>query len=73
MRRYGVTALNEEGIPEVEAFCVVAIQSGWSSGQCGHKRGFGPGGLYCGQHAKMLLNGKRLWVPEDEPPATAGR
>lgn len=56
-RRYGQWAGNEKGTPEDLTRCVVEV---WSKGafrsrQCSRKRGYGPGGLYCKQHAKTAM------------------
>lgn len=51
-RRYGQWAGNEAGIPEDVACCVKSVFSGWHSHQCSRRRGHGPDGLYCKQHAK---------------------
>ena len=56
-RRYGCWAGDEKGTPEDVTRCVKEI---WSrphtfvSGQCSRKRGYGPGGLYCKQHARRV-------------------
>lgn len=70
MRRYGTWAGNPKGTPEDLALCVVSV---WPSDsrmiayQCCRRRGHGPGGEYCGLHAKMLAAGRKLNVPEVEP------
>ena len=54
-RRYGQWAGNPEGMREDPALCIEEV---WPSGgawiprQCARKRGHGPDGLYCKQHAK---------------------
>ena len=58
-RRYEVCrAFNPEGVPEDQTRCVEKV---WAARydsapprQCQRKRGHGPGGLYCKQHAKKL-------------------
>jgi hypothetical protein len=44
---------------------VVEVGRGFVPGQCLRKRGKGPEGLYCAQHAKILAAGRRVYVPED--------
>ena len=61
-RRYGKWAGNPEGYREDPTRCIEAIWEGggWMRDrQCGRKRGKGPGGLYCGQHAKHALERER--------------
>ena len=54
-RRYGVWGGNPKGMPEDATSCIEEV---WPSGacwipyQCTRKRGHGPDGLYCKQHAK---------------------
>lgn len=56
-RRYGVDPGNPVGTPENTAHCVEQV---WSVGilpkgrQCSKKRGYGPDGLYCVKHAKVV-------------------
>lgn len=54
LRRYGQCSGNERGIPENVLLCVeeVSSQGSWHYHQCSRKRGQGPDGLYCKQHAK---------------------
>lgn len=55
LRRYGEWAGNPKGFPENIAFCVEEVQASgtWPHyHQCNRKRGHGPDGLYCKQHAK---------------------
>lgn len=54
LRRYGEWAGNPKGIPENEERCVKEVWPAhqWTSVQCPRKRGHGPDGLYCKQHAK---------------------
>lgn len=55
-RIYGAWAGNPEGTTEDETRCIKEV---WEQGrvirayQCLRKRGHGPEGLYCKQHAKM--------------------
>ena len=53
-RRYGRWAGNPEGVPENEANCVQELynRNDWHFYQCSRKRGHGPNGEYCRQHAK---------------------
>ena len=55
-RSYGATAYNPSGTPENPANCVYKISGHGDmvSRQCSLKRGQGPGGLYCRQHAKII-------------------
>ena len=53
--------------------CVVSVSdhTSWPhSGQCKRRRGHGPSGLYCKQHARMLVGGLDhsfvFFVPPDE-------
>ena len=64
MRRYGTWAGSETA--ENKACCVVLVSQGWYTYQCSRKRGHGPDGLYCKQHAKMVEAGKHVYVPNDE-------
>ena len=54
-RRYGQWAGNQQGYPEDKTRCVQTVwprSGGWIDSQCKRKRGHGPNGLYCKQHAK---------------------
>jgi hypothetical protein len=57
-RRYSVWAGQPQGTPERVECCVEEV---WPSGgnwiprQCCRKRGHGPDGLYCKQHAKKYM------------------
>lgn len=55
-RRFGAWAGNPEGTPEDVTRCIEEIWNigsrGWIPHQCSRKRGHGPDGLYCKQHAK---------------------
>jgi hypothetical protein len=55
-RRYDCWAGNTKGIPEDKTRCVEEVTdfTGWHPYQCSRKRGYGPDGLYCRQHAKRL-------------------
>ncbi len=56
--RYGQCSWNRNGDPEDPERCVDEVfpdwtrSCSWASHQCRRKRGHGPGGLYCKQHAK---------------------
>lgn len=54
-RVYGAWAGHPDGEPEDKARCVKEVWSdvrgSWTPYQCTRKRGHGPGGLYCKQHA----------------------
>jgi hypothetical protein len=56
MRRYGQWAGSPRGQPEDVTRCVESVYPTWTRapipGQCARKRGHGPGGEYCKQHAK---------------------
>ena len=54
LRIYGQRA-GSPGVLEDETLCVEEVfnPAGWGSHQCLRKRGDGPDGLYCKQHAKM--------------------
>ncbi len=70
MRRYGSWAGNEKGNPEDTTKCIVEVHDssrGCLSHQCRRKRGHGPDGLYCKQHAMMVINGDRVRVPKETP------
>ncbi len=54
-RIYGKWAGNFKGSQEDVTRCIEEVwpqQSGWIPYQCHRKRGHGPKGLYCKQHAK---------------------
>ena len=53
-RRYGQWAGCPKGRPEDPALCIEPVWplSAYISAQCTRKRGHGPDGLYCKQHAK---------------------
>lgn len=56
IRVYDEWAGNPKGIPEDKTRCVTEVRdfTGWHSFQCRRKRGFGPNGEYCKQHAKRF-------------------
>lgn len=55
-RRYDEWAGNPKGVPEDKTRCVAEVShfTGWHSFQCRRKRGYGPKGEYCKQHAKKF-------------------
>ena len=57
-RIYDQWAGRPKGIPEDPARCVAKVTdfSGWHVYQCSRKRGYGPNGEYCKQHAKKFQN-----------------
>ena len=56
IRRYDCWTGNPKGTREDKARCVATVSdsTGWHSIQCSRKRGFGPDGEYCRQHAKRI-------------------
>ena len=54
-RRYGVWAGCPKGQQEDPTRCIEEIwpSGGWITYQCSRKRGHGPDGLHCKQHAKQ--------------------
>ncbi len=65
MRHYGQSACSQ-GNREDILLCVAQCQERWVSYQCSRKRGHGPDGLYCKQHAKMIAAGRNVYVPPDK-------
>lgn len=61
MRRYG------RWVPEDETRCiaVTGVSLIWGTSQCQRRRGHGPDGLYCKQHAKIIEQGRDVSVPEE--------
>ena len=57
-RRYGRWSVNPTGRAEQPTRCVQEVDFGdrWFVGghQCARRRGYGPDGLYCKQHAKRF-------------------
>ena len=52
-RRYAAWKGNPQGVPEDKAKCVEeVVNADWIMRQCNRKRGHGPNGEYCKQHAK---------------------
>ena len=58
MRRYNQWSGNPNGSPEDKTRCIakVADFTGFHFYQCQRKRGHGPDGLYCKQHAKKYVS-----------------
>ena len=58
-RQYNLWAGNPKGDKEDVTRCIKEVRdwSGWHSVQCSRKRGHGPDGLYCKQHAKKAKVG----------------
>jgi hypothetical protein len=55
-RVYNKDGMNPKGDPEDPARCIEEVLNWnkWHMIQCSRKRGYGPNGEYCKQHAKML-------------------
>ena len=56
-RAYDLWTGNPKGIPEDKTQCVEAVYDStrWHQRQCSRKRGHGPNGEYCKQHAKRFI------------------
>jgi hypothetical protein len=54
LRIYGKWSGCPNGISEDTTRCVQKLWGSYVSYQCSRKRGFGPDGLYCKQHASKL-------------------
>ena len=65
MRRYSEWAGNPAGVPENTNHCVIEVCSNFIPHQCYRKRGHGPEGLYCKQHAAKSETWRRFWTPQD--------
>ena len=61
-RRYSVWAGNPRGFPEDKTLCVEEVYKEFvlNASQCSRKRGHGPNGEYCKQHAKKLISQQLL-------------
>ena len=71
MRRYGVRSIgNLRDEHTTDCIAEVASWNGWNRFQCSRKRGHGPGGLYCKQHARMIADGKLVSAPKEAADAT---
>lgn len=66
MRRYGRWGGKPEGVAEDKSRCVVAVYHNVTFAQCSRKRGHGPDGTLCRQHAEQLARGRRLHIPLDK-------
>lgn len=53
-KRYGTWAGNPNGYAERKEDCVKEVSDGWHYSQCQRRRGYGPNGEYCRQHAKKF-------------------
>ena len=65
MRYYG----RDRNIPEDPACCIARVSEPphyIHSHQCSRKRGYGPDGLYCKQHAKLKDQGRYVAVPSED-------
>ena len=72
MRIYRRWSGNPDGHREDPELCVAAVSDGGRSvlsHQCGRRRGFGPKGELCKQHARCLERGS-VWIPPDRPEET---
>lgn len=54
--RYGRWAGEPKGREYKEGKCAAEILGGWNFYQCPFKNGKGPAGLYCGIHAKKVVD-----------------
>ena len=52
--KYNSWAGNPQGRPYVVGGCAYEVWSNMLSWQCTRRNGYGMGGLYCKQHAKMV-------------------
>jgi len=52
--RYNTWAGNPNGTPYDPTRCAYEIFKNFTAWQCTRKNGYGPGGLYCKQHAKIV-------------------
>jgi hypothetical protein len=68
-RRYDQWAGNPKGIPEDKTRCIEEVTdfTGWHLLQCRRKRGYGPNGEYCKQHAKKFIQ-----LSENEKKSSVG-
>lgn len=71
-RNYGEWAGNPKGLPEDKSRCVAVVRPppGWISQQCSRKRGFGPNGEYCQQHARKVARINLFDIATNESQAT---
>ena len=69
MRRYGDSSLCPGGMQERTDRCIAEVSEPphyIHRSQCLRKRGHGPDGLYCKQHAKMVEEGRFVHVGREE-------
>lgn len=59
-RIYNKWAGNPKGTPENPTRCVKQVWQGGLGCQCERKRGHDPDGLYCKQHAKIILRRRKI-------------
>jgi hypothetical protein len=59
---YDQSNLNPKGTPEDKTRCIETVNPAqyWHLYQCSRKRGYGPNGEYCKQHAKKLVE-REAW------------
>ncbi len=62
MRVYNQWAGDPKGIEEDITRCAVTVYGRY---QCQRRRGHGPGGILCAQHAKRLAEGKDVSIPKE--------
>ena len=69
-RRYGKWGGSPKGRPEDPTLCIeeVCPSSAYIPYQCTRKRGHGPDGLYCKQHAKKTHGGLQMTTTTDLSP-----
>lgn len=75
MRAYGKWAGNPKGHAEDPTLCVVEVggRERWHDfRQCSRRRGHGPDGSLCRQHAKQAEVGIPLFIPPDEAGQNGG-
>lgn len=69
-RIYGAWTGDPEGRPEDPTRCIEKVWPPmWDGGppyQCQRKRGYGPDGLYCKQHAKKIKKGVGWEIKDKE-------
>ena len=53
-KAYGVWGGNPKGHAPNYERCAADVHTGWHFNQCSRKRGHGPDGAYCKQHAKRF-------------------
>ena len=69
MRRYASWAGNPGGVREDITRCALQVHGpgrGMTFHQCSRPRGYGPGNLYCKQHAKEDPKSLEWRTPKDE-------